>query len=49
MKHEQTSLHDLDLLREYFAGLERQGPGNPESTVKAVSFIDNFSDEFKTG
>ncbi len=49
MENEQTSGHafDLNLICEYFAGLERQGPGSPESTIKALSFIDNFSNEMK--
>jgi len=49
MENPQTSIHDFDLnlICEYFAGLERQGPGSPESTIKALSFIDNFSNELK--
>jgi len=49
MEKEQTSVHnfDLNLICEYFAGLERQGPGSPEATLKALSFIDNFSSELK--
>lgn len=49
MENEQTSVHDFDfnLICEYFAGLERQGPGSPESTIKALSFIDNSSNALK--
>lgn len=49
MENEQTPGHafDLNLICEYFAGLERQGPGSPEATIKALSFIDNFSNEMK--
>lgn len=40
------SIHefDLNLICEYFSLLERQGPGSPEITVKALSFIDNLND-----
>jgi len=31
----------LDLIIETHAGLERQGPGSPEATAKALSFLDN--------
>lgn len=51
MENEQISVHDFDknVICEYFAGLERQGPGSPESTIKALSFINNFSSELKIG
>jgi SAM-dependent methyltransferase len=47
MEHENKSIHEFDvnLICEYFAGLERQGPGSPEATVKALSFIDNLTAE----
>lgn len=32
----------IDLIIETHAGLERQGPGSPEMTLKALSFLDNF-------
>lgn len=40
------TIHDFDfnLICEYFSGVERQGPGSPEATLKALSFIDNLSD-----
>ena len=47
---ENTSIiHEFDfgLISEYFAELERQGPGSPEATLKALSFIDNISHESK--
>jgi len=49
MESEQTSIHNVDtnLIYEYFVRLERQGPGDPESTIKALSFIDNFSNDIK--
>jgi len=41
MKNEQPSIYDL--IVETHVGLERQGPGSPEMTIKALSFIDNFN------
>jgi SAM-dependent methyltransferase len=35
------------LINEYFIGLERQGPGSPESTLSALNFIGNLSNESK--
>ncbi|MDR2026756.1 MAG: class I SAM-dependent methyltransferase, partial [Prevotellaceae bacterium] len=32
----------FDLIVETHVGLERQGPGSPEATVKALSFLDNL-------
>ncbi len=39
------SIHDFDLnlIFELHAGLERQGPGSPEMTVKALSFLDKLN------
>jgi len=49
MENEQSSVHefDVDLICEYFSGLERQGPGSPEVTMRALSFTGNLSDESK--
>jgi ubiquinone/menaquinone biosynthesis C-methylase UbiE len=49
MENEQTSIQDFDfsLINEYFIGLERQGPGSPESTLRALNFIGNLSNESK--
>jgi ubiquinone/menaquinone biosynthesis C-methylase UbiE len=33
----------FDLIVETHVGLERQGPGSPEMTIKALSFMDNFN------
>lgn len=33
----------LELLIETHIGLERQGPGSPEMTIKALNFIDNLN------
>lgn len=42
MNNENTSIREFDfnLICEYFSGLERQGPGSPEVTLKALEFID---------
>lgn len=47
MKDEGQSIHDFDyeLICEYFSSIERQGPGSPEVTKKALSFIDNLTSE----
>lgn len=47
MSNENSSIHDFDfnLICEYFSSLERQGPGGPEVTLKALSFIDNLTDK----
>lgn len=44
MGNDNKSIHEFDfaLICEYFSSLERQGPGSRESTVKALSFIDNL-------
>ena len=42
---EDTCIHafDFSLICEYFASIQRQGPGSPEATLKALSFIDNLT------
>jgi ubiquinone/menaquinone biosynthesis C-methylase UbiE len=47
MSNENNSIHnfDLNLICEYFLGVERQGPGSPEVTIKALSFVDNLTTE----
>ncbi|MCD8261603.1 MAG: class I SAM-dependent methyltransferase [Bacteroides sp.] len=34
---------DFRLIYEYFASLHRQGPGSPQATLKALSFIENLT------
>jgi len=41
MENKQISI--IDLIIETHAGLERQGPGSPEMTIKALSFLDNLN------
>jgi ubiquinone/menaquinone biosynthesis C-methylase UbiE len=47
MSNENKSIHEFDfnLICEYFSAIERQGPGSPEVTLKALSFIDNLTAE----
>ena len=47
MTDENTSIHDFDLelICEYYAALERQGPGSPEVTRKALSFVERLNDQ----
>jgi len=47
MSNENKSIHEFDfnLICEYFSSVERQGPGSPEITIKALSFIDNLTNE----
>ncbi|MDR1198487.1 MAG: class I SAM-dependent methyltransferase [Prevotellaceae bacterium] len=47
MDSENTSIHEFDvnLICEYFSSVERQGPGSPETTIKALGFIDNLTDK----
>ena len=40
---ENNQLSTLELIIETHTGLERQGPGSPEMTVKALSFLDNLN------
>ena len=47
MSNENKSIHefDLELICEYFSILERQGPGSPAITLKALSFIENLNND----
>ncbi len=47
MSKENTSIHEFDfsLICEYYSNFERQGPGSPEVTVKALGFVDNLTGE----
>ncbi len=46
MSNENKTIHefDLNLICEYFSLMERQGPGSPEATLKALEFVDNLND-----
>ena len=47
MSNENKTIHEFDfsLICEYFSSIERQGPGSPEVTIKALSFIDHLTNE----
>lgn len=47
MNDENSTVHDFDLnlICEYFSLIERQGPGSPEMTIKALSFIKNLNEK----
>ncbi len=47
MSQENSSINDFDfnLICEYFSSMDRQGPGSPEVTVKALSFIHALTSE----
>lgn len=40
MEEKTISTFDFNLINEFFTALERQGPGSPEETIRALSFID---------
>jgi ubiquinone/menaquinone biosynthesis C-methylase UbiE len=42
MENKQLSI--FDLIVEIHVGLERQGPGSTEITIKALSFLDNLNE-----
>jgi len=46
---EEITIHEFDfaLINEFFTELERQGPGSPEQTIRALGFIDNLSNKTK--
>lgn len=47
MPDENKTIHDFDfkLICEYFCGMEQQGPGSPEVTLKALSFVDGLNEK----
>lgn len=49
MENEKTSIHefDINLICEYYSLVDRQGPGSPEITLKALSFIENLTNSSK--
>ncbi len=46
MSNDNKSIHefDFDLICNYYATVKRQGPGSPQVTLKALSFIDNLTE-----
>ena len=49
MNNENQTIHefDLNIIYEYFSNTERQGPGSPEETLKALSFINGLTKKSK--
>lgn len=49
MNNENKTIHefDLNIIYDYFSNTERQGPGNDDLTLKALSFINGLSVESK--
>jgi len=47
MSNENKTIHDFDfkMICDFFSNMERQGPGSPEATIKALSFIDNLTEQ----
>ncbi len=45
MNNENKTIHgfDVNLICDFFTNTERQGPGSPEVTIQALSFIDNLT------
>ncbi|NMD32306.1 MAG: SAM-dependent methyltransferase, partial [Chloroflexi bacterium] len=45
MHEAEKSIHEFDfnLIGEYFSSIERQGPGSPQATLQALSFIDSLA------
>ena len=49
MSNEKQTIHefDLNIIHDFFLNTERQGPGSPEETIKALSFIGDLSENYK--
>ncbi|NDW17323.1 class I SAM-dependent methyltransferase [Dysgonomonas sp. 216] len=47
MSNENKTIHEFDfsLICEFFSNMERQGPGSPEVTQKALGFVDNLTEK----
>lgn len=48
MSNEYKTIHEFDfnLICEFYSNMERQGPGSPDVTLKALSFIDSLTDKY---
>lgn len=44
-ENKTISEFDLNIICEYFSNVERQGPGSPEATLKALGFVGHLTDE----
>ena len=49
MPNKKQTIHEFDpkIIHEYFSTIERQGPGSPEVTLKALSFVDGLTEKSK--
>lgn len=49
MSKENSSIHEFDvnIICDYYSTVERQGPGSPEITLKALGFIENLTSKSK--
>ncbi len=49
MNTEKQTIHDFDLniIYDFFLNSERQGPGSPEETLRALSFINGLTEKSK--
>lgn len=49
MNSEKQTIHDFDLniIYDFFSNSERQGPGSPEETLRALSFINGLTEKSK--
>ena len=47
MSNENKTIHDfeLNLICDFLSKMKRQGPGRPNVTLKALSFIDNLTEK----
>lgn len=47
MNNNNKTIHEFEfnLICDFFSNMKRQGPGSPEATLKALSFIDNLNDQ----
>jgi len=49
MNNEKQTIHefDLNIIYDFFSNTERQGPGSPEETLKALGFISGLTEKSK--
>ncbi|HNW90480.1 MAG TPA: class I SAM-dependent methyltransferase [Bacteroidales bacterium] len=49
MNNEKQTIHefDLNIIYEFFSDTDRQGPGSPEETLKALGFISGLTEKSK--
>lgn len=46
MNKEKQTIHEFDknIIHEYYSNVDRQGPGSPQITIKALSFINGLTE-----